>query len=237
MNSLSTLFGMLVLAASISHAAESDTRVVEAEFDRCKGIMERVDRSIQRLQDAVSGLKHSFDAASDKREGLIRDMDVLETRVEYFRSRFDRAVAQADKNRNDLKTVKGGQCSSCISVGVNLYCRNAETMLTDLEEQISQAMQLESRLGHAAPNDASGGDRVKTDNFSLRRGTMDSTMNVKKNVLDSCTSAAGKALWSQCNINLHKADSLHAQGSNASEKALDVTELLLKKALDACGAK
>ncbi len=224
--------------AAIGHAAESDTRVVQSEFDRCKGIMERVDRSIQRFQDAVASLKRSLDAASAKnREGAVREMSALESRVEYFRSRFDRAVAQADKIRNDLKSVKGGRCSSCISSSVNMYCRNAETMLTDIEEQIALAVQAESRPGHASLKAGAGADRSAADKFNLRRASIDSMMNIKKIVLDSCSSAAGKTLWSQSKINLRKADSLHAQGSNTSEKALDVTELLLKKALDACGPR
>jgi hypothetical protein len=232
------ILNFLLLFAGVLYAAESDTRVVQSEFDRCRGIMERVDRSIERYQDVIASLKRAIDAASpEKREGLIREMNSLENRVEYFRSRFDRAAGQADKIRSDLKAVKGGRCSSCISSSVNMYCRNAETMLTDIEEQIAKAAQFGSGLERASAQTASHGEQGKIDRFALRRSAIDSIMTLRKDALDSCSSASGKTLWSQSTINLHKADSLHAAGSNTSEKALDVIELLLKKALDACGSK
>jgi hypothetical protein len=114
-----------------------------------------------------------------------------------------------------------------------MYCRNAETMLTDIEEQIAKATQFGSRMGNAPRTAQADGAQA----FARRRTAIDSLMNDKKIMLDSCSSPSGKTLWSQSTINLRKADSLHASGASSSEKALDVAELLLKKALDACGRK
>ena len=138
-------FYFVLVMAGASYSAESDKRVVQSEFDRCVGIMERVDRSIERFRDAITDLKRIADAASpEKRESLTREITPLESKLENFRCRLDRSTGQAEKTRCELKS-NGGRCSSCLLSSVNMNCRNAETMLTDLDDQIVKAAQLQSR--------------------------------------------------------------------------------------------
>ena len=231
-----TFLFVLAFMAGISLAGESDTRAVQSEFDRCKGIMERINRSIQRFQDIIADLKRTVDAAApEKREAMSREVAPLESKVEYFRGRFDRATGQTVKISCDLKSAKGGRCSSCLASCVNLNSRNAEIMLTDVDDQIAKATQLQSRWRRVSPEAAAGRIPGAADTYAHRRSAIDSVMGNKKTMLDSCSSSAGKMLWTQCKRNVCKADSLHAAGATASEKALDVAELLFKKALDACG--
>jgi hypothetical protein len=229
--------GLLVLA--VSSIAENDTRTVQSDFDLCKGEMERVERSVQRFQDAIVRLKRAIDnAAVEKQEGLVNAIASFESKIEYFRGRYDRAAAQADKIRSDLKNVNGPVCPSCISSSVNLYCRNSETLLADIEEYIAKASEFESRTGNQTHASDLAGSRAKSGDAAHHRSSIDSILGLRKTMLDTCSASQVKTLRSQCVINLRKADSLHNAGAFAAEeKALDIAELLLTKALHACASK
>ncbi len=127
--------------------ALSDTRTVQAEFDRCTATMERVERSLRRFDDALERMKQNIgNHVPGKREEWSGEMTALENRIEYFRNRFERVRGQADKIRDDLKNLTGPACQSCVSSGVELYCRNSESLLTDLEEYLNKASDLEARM-------------------------------------------------------------------------------------------
>jgi hypothetical protein len=227
-----------LLSFAVSSVAGTDTRTVQSDFDRCTGEMGRVERSLQRFQDAIGRLKRATDgAAVEKQEGMVNAVTSLESKSEYFRGRYDRAAAQADKIRDDLKNVNGPVCPSCVSSSVNLYCRNSETLLANLDEYIAKASEIESRMRNLTHTSGLG-SLAKSGDAALRRLSIDSIMGLRKSMLDTCSAPQVKTLWSQCIINLHKADSLHNAGAYGAEgKALDIAELLLTKALHACENK
>ena len=224
---------LLIITAAAYASAEEDTRSVQADFDRCKSTMERVDRSIQRYKDIIIRLKQLSRTEGDSAS---RTGASLESRFDHFRGRFDRASGQADKIRDDLKNIKGPSCPSCVSSSVNMYCRNAETLLNDLEEHIAKAADLENRMVDRSTHKDAGNPQERSESLSRRRIAIDSIIGLRKLQLDSCSFPSAKALWLQCRINLHKSDSLIASKDYvAGGKTLDIAELLIRKALDVCG--
>ncbi len=225
---------------TVSAAVDTDVRALHADFDRCRGVMDRVNRSIQRYKEAIGRLKRSLDGIpKEKRDRAARESAFLESRYDNFQSRFDRAKEQADKIREDLKHIKGPRCvcSPSISSGINLYCRNAETMQNDIEEYLRKVSELSSRIGQSSLVSPANAPAAGSDgSLAYRRSTIDSLVSQQKTSLDSCAAPSGRKLWSQCRVNLHKADSLHAAGLAAEERqAIDVAELLLTKAMRVCG--
>jgi hypothetical protein len=227
-----------VLLAAAAGAADSDTRSVQSEFDRCAAVMERVEREMRRYEESVKRLMRTAEETprSVPRE-VTQDLGNLEGRIEYFRRRIDRAAAQADRIRGDLKGVKGPTCPSCVSSSVNLYCRNGERLLAEIGDYASRASALQGRLrsmpgGTAADTASSAGDT----SFAARRGLIEEAIAAKGPLLDSCAVDAGRTLWAQCRTSLRAADSLHAAGSvEQSRRMLGLAGMLLEKALDKCG--
>jgi hypothetical protein len=218
-------------------STDSDTRSVEAEFERCETTIERSRRELARFEEVIQRLKRSMDKATlDSTHTAVRDVFRLTNRIEYLRSRIDRLNGQRDKIRNDLRNVKGPSCPSCISSSVNLYCRNGENLAGELDDCLSEATALEDQL--RSRKERTGSSSEKPESFSHRYRKIEKTISEKKTLIASCGSAAGAALWEQSGINLARADSLNKAGEeNQSLETLDLVELLIQKALKKCGEK
>ncbi|MBN1309517.1 MAG: hypothetical protein JXA18_16475 [Chitinispirillaceae bacterium] len=208
--------------------ADDDTRTVEAEFERCESTMERVKRDMLRFEEAVDRLKRAIEGSkSAKDQETMQSFLKLENRVDYLRGRIDRSAGQRDKVSSDLKSA-GATCPSCVSSSVNLYCRNSETLTSEIEKCLADAAALEDRIG--------GGKSDAT--IDIQRTAIAAAMAKRKSLLDTCSSEAGKTLWKQCDVNLRRADSLKAAGAvEESKQALKLVKLLLDKAISKCGGK
>lgn len=143
------------LSSPVFLMAQSETRAVQADFNRCSAVLERTERALRHFENAVERLKQSADAA--RREAWMREAAALENRTGYFRNRYERALGQAGKIRDDLKNVSGPVCPSCISSSVNLYCRSGETLLSGIEEYLNKAADLETRMRAASAKPRSSG--------------------------------------------------------------------------------
>lgn len=228
-----TSISFLLLSVTMI-TADSDTRSVEAEFERCETTMERTRRELVRFEEVMQRVKRSLDNTTlDSTQSAVRDVFKLTNRIEYLRSRIDRSNGQRDRIRNDLRNVKGPSCPSCLSSSVDLYCRNGENLAGEIDDCLSQATVLEDRLhGLQSPHDD------QPESFPDRYKKIEQKLSEKNGVFESCGSAAGTALWEQSRINLGRADSLYREGEkNQSLEALDLVELLVKKALKKCGGK
>jgi septal ring factor EnvC (AmiA/AmiB activator) len=218
----------LVAAICVLAAADSDTRTVQAEFDRCSAVMERFERSLRRYEDAVGALKRSVAALRDEGGSFSREAAALENRLEYFRNRFERTRGQADKIRGDLKNVSGPACPSCIESSVNMYCRNAETMQNDIDEYLLKAADLQGRV--ETPAVAFG----EKPSFGQRRSAVDSSYRS----IAGCDDRAVATLRDQAALNIARADSLHSlKDAAAALKALDIAASLIGKAAARCVRK
>ena len=221
--SLNRIF-LVIAAYAVLVAADSDTRTVQAEFDRCRSVMDRLERSLRRFEDLVAQVKRADDDGPLQHEAA-----ALENRLEYFRNRFERARGQADKITGDLKNVSGPTCPSCVESSVGMYCRNGETIQNSLDDYLVKAEDLLSRTGkRKAANTDSSSD------FRQRRSAIDSLYRA----LESCSEPAAAPLISQTAVNLSRADSLQAAGDDkAAATALDIAESLITKARRRCGSK
>lgn len=230
------LYGVMFTLAS---SAEPDTRTVQAEFDRCKGTLDRVDRSVERFQDAVRNLKrYGMSEPRNFTDSISKEISNLESRLEYFRSRSARAAGQADKIRDELKSVKGPTCPSCVTSSVQLYCRYGETLSAEIDEYLARTSELQQRLIAHDMKKGPTGQREKNGGFVNHRVMLDSAIALKKIFLDSCVNHAGKTLWEQCVVTLHKADSLHACGAvSTAEKTVEIAKILFEKAVAKCEGK
>ena len=226
---------ILAITAFSVTAAESDTRAVQAEFSRCESAFERVKRELSRYEETVRRIKASLDAGRTREhEG---DLSQLESKLEYFRGRIDRATGQGSKIRDDLRNVTGPTCPSCLSSSVSVYCRAGEGLATEIEDYLSRAATLDGDLRNSSPHGAR--KAVSTDSaFVHRRNTITTSLALNQAILDSCSVDAGRTLLKQCRINLHAADSLRSSGAvERSERSLGLAEMLLDKAIKRCGGE
>jgi seryl-tRNA synthetase len=213
-----------------SALAESDTRTVQAEFDRCTAVMERVERSLRRYEDAIGTIKRTPTSTSSGRsESLSQEIASLENRLEYFRNRFERARGQADKIRDDLKNISGPTCPSCVESSVNLFCRSGENLQTDLDEYLGKVSDLRARMGLKDEKTITRAAK----GFKDHRVSADSLYRA---LSDACSDKAATTLLEQARLNLNKADSLHKIGdSDATLTSLGIAQSLLDKAVKRCG--
>ncbi len=214
-------------------AFAGDTRTVQADFDRCAQVIERVERSIRRYEDELAALRRNASRiASDQRETVTQDLQTLENRLEYFRNRLERSRGQADKIRDDLKNVSGPACPSCVESSVNLYCRSGETLRTDVDEYLGKAADLRGRIGMSAGSSANDG----ATGFEARRAAADSLYRSVNEDSKTCADKAAATLLKQARINLTRSDSLHAAGdTEGADKTLGIARSLLDKAAQRCG--
>ena len=221
----------------ISLATESNTRTVQAEFDRCAAQMERVERAVREYDDALGTVRKSIAkmGSSDRntQDLSAAELAKLESRADYFHNRIERASGQADKVRDDLKNVKGPTCPSCVLSSVNMYCRNTETLLTEIDDYKSKAMTLVAKTrqdGDVRTVRAAG-----ADDFLVVWASIDSTLRLLHEKVDSCADVSGKALWRQSRITLGRADSLNRTGDKAAARtALTISRTLMTKACKVC---
>ncbi len=220
---------LALVAVILDYAfADSDTKTVQSEFDRCSALMERFERSLRRYENVVDAIKQSAEIPRDKDGAVLREAALLENRLEYFRNRFERARGQADKIRSDLKNVRGPTCPSCVESGVNMYCRNAETISNDIEEYLQKAADLQSRISAAS---VAGG---KETSFMRRRSAADSSYRA----VTVCDDRGAETLRNQAALALARADSLYSIKDTVSAlKALDIAVSLCEKASLRCVKK
>lgn len=214
------IFSLLLFIFTLA-AADSDTRAVQAEFDRCRSVMERLERSLRRYEDAVGRIIKTVKRSDFSGENELRqEASSLENRLEYFRNRIERARGQADKINGDLKPT----CTSCVTSSVNMYCRIGETLRNSLDEYLFKAEDLLNRLNERSPGTGSGDFTADHDNIvQLRRS------------LDSCTAPSAVPLLKQVTVNLQRADSLFTEGNkNDARKALAIARTLAEKAAQRC---
>lgn len=234
------LICFLLLLLSGRLFAQSDLRSVKSDFERCASTMNRTKRETIRFEEVVDRLQRLLDGQqlnlSQKTGATIFK---FENRVDYFRSRIDRSAGQRDKIMNDLNTVSGATCPSCLFSSVDLYCRNSENLATEIDDYLSRASALEDEIRSLSGKfDKSPSSHDINISFSRRRIAIDSTIALHKIPLDSCQSDAGMLLWKQCTLNIPKVDSLHKAGlEQQSVKTLGLVELLLKKAIEKCPGK
>lgn len=222
---------VVIVGAGSTALADSDTRTVQARFDRCASAMERVERSLRRFEDEIRLLKRAGNSLDGQwRETFQQETAAFENRLEYFRNRYERATGQADKIRDDLKNVSGPTCPSCVESSVKLYCRNAESLQTGIDEYLAKAGDLRSRVGMRATAGGRG-------DFSGKYAALDSAYQALS-AAEACTAKAAVTLLEQARVNLVRADSLHAAGDDARVGAsLDVAGTLLEKVGQRCTEK
>ena len=220
----------LVVCTTFSARAASDTRTVQAQYDRCAQAMDRVERSLRRYEDEIRSLKRAGnDIDKQKREAFGKEFATLENRLEYYHNRFERAKGQADKIRDDLKNVSGPTCPSCVESSVKMYCRNAESLQGGIDEYLAKADELRSRAGiRTAPPKESG-------DCAVEYAALDSAYQLQNAALSACADKAAAALVEQARVNIARADSLHEAGDKAgARQSLDIAKTLLGKAEQRC---
>ena len=225
MNTLFWRVPVLILFCTALVTADSDTRSVQAEFDRCRLVIDRLERTLRRYEDAVARIIRIVKLPTHAGDNRLRqEAASLENRLEYFRNRFERARGQADKIRGDLKNVSGPTCPSCVTSSVNMYCRNGETLQNSLDEYIIRADDLLNSM-----NDTPS----ETDalNFTTHRSRIDSLHQS----LGACSAPSALPLIEQAQVNLQRADSLFSAGNESeARKALSIAGTLAEKAAERC---
>ncbi|MBN1130138.1 MAG: hypothetical protein JXA71_14195 [Chitinispirillaceae bacterium] len=231
-----TLFHHILMVIGCACIAQaSDIRGVQSEFDRCISIMERCERTLRSFEDAAGRINRALHDLPATSVGKARDeAALLESRIDYYRNRYERARGLADKTRDDLNNVNGPTCPSCVESAVSLYCRSAETLQEDLDEYLQKAAELEMRLGRKK-----GGERpFSRPAYDTNAASLDSAIDHGRNMLASCQDKGVHALWRQVVRNREKADSLYACGeTKRGVQALSISRTLLLKAEEKCAGK
>jgi hypothetical protein len=221
--------------------AQADTRAVNSRFERCGLIMERVDRAIRRYEDIIEKQKRIGSTAAGKNSGNTGYETVnLENKLEYFNNRADRARNQADRIRDELKNISGPSCPSCIESSVNLYCRSAEDLLSQIEEQISISAEMMVDAGTASRNTGQpeAGTTKKHDYPSNRR-IVDSLIAAISVKIGSCPDKSAAVFFKQAITATTRADSLATMAGDtvSAQLNLNTAETLIRKAELKCGPR
>jgi hypothetical protein len=225
-----------IAVGSASAFADSDIRIVKAEFNRCSAVIDRFERSLMRYEDAVNALERITGQLSSAHKDIFSsEILSFENRREYFNNRFERLLGQADKIRDDLKNVSGPTCSSCISSNISMFCRTGETLQNEITEYLSNVSDLHNRIilknkSSTVPPAPSIDNAV----YSQRRITADSLLHI----VQSCDDPAAVTLRTQVAVNLKHADSLYGHNNKPSAlTVLEIAESLLHKTLQRCNEK
>lgn len=211
-----------------------DMQSVQADFDRCAGVMERIERLLREYEETVQRLQRFHGHMPSVDTSTAEDgVNALVRRIDYFRNRVERAAGLADKTRDDLKNVSGPTCPSCVISAVNLYCRHTEILRDDIDEYREKAFVLESRLSsrQKGPGDTGGASA----DYERETSSLDSSMARAENVLASCDKRAAAAFFRQALVNRKRADSLYAAGmTDRAHNTISLSRVLLHKAFSAC---
>jgi hypothetical protein len=219
--------------------AQSDTRSVTSQFERCSMVMDRVDRTIRRYEDIIEKQKQFIDNNNSiKSDNSSAEVLYMENKLEYFNNRAGRARNQSDKIREELRNVSGPSCPSCIESSVNLYCRNAEALLSEINEHIAKAgnksIQGNDSYGSVSEDKHANGLRK---GFALRRAALDSLKIAVTESLSSCADKSASVLHRQAMAAVVRADSLvlNVHDTAAANSNINIAETLFRKAAQKCG--
>jgi hypothetical protein len=227
------LITLAVLSLVIAVVGSQSKKQAQADFERCAGLMDRAQRTLRTYEQGVDRLKKLAGRLIPENSVQEKDgIEALESRVDYFRNRMERAAGLADKIRDDLKNVSGPTCPSCIVSSVNLYCRSAESLQEDIDEYLRKLSDLETMLGrHAAENYSDN----KGAAYLQEKRNLDSVVAAVRKTGDTCNNRAGRTLWNQALINIARADSLYAAGNSAEARhSLSIGRVLLEKSAVKC---
>jgi hypothetical protein len=221
-----------VMTACWACVLAEDMQSVEADFDRCAGVMERTERSLREYEGAVQRLLRIVEQLpAVRRKGEKEEVNTLARRVDYFRNRLERAAGLADKTRDELRNVSGPTCPSCVISAVNLYCRHNEILRDELDEYREKASAFESRLA----GEQGAGGVAASGYYADDAASLDSSLARARDVLESCGDPAAAALWRQAVLNRRKADSLADAGfTDRARKAIALSRVVLQKAVGKC---
>lgn len=218
-----------IILISLSVNSESDINTVKAEYGRCVSVMERVERAIRRYEEVIRILQGRSNNINGN-INLTKEFTTLENRAEYFRNRYERAKSLSDKISSDLKEVKGPTCPSCIESSVNLYCRNSEILLNELEDYITKASDLNGKLIEL--------EAQKKDAFTKSELSYESTkhkIDSMYNSLNICKDSVTEVLTLQIKRNISKADSIYKNKEvEPAIKLLKIAESLINKINKRC---
>ncbi len=228
---------LIVVILSTGHVhAEYTLRTAEAEFDRCHARIERAERTVRRLESQVKELLRLERGATTADENVnSAAIATLESKVQFFHNRLERSRGQADKIRTDLRNASGATCPSCVKSSIDLYCRNAEHVLTESEEHLEEARRLASVLQKPTGTVTATNTSDAKDELGNRLERLHALAGKLAPILDTCSNSAGIVLRDQALKNIAKADSLVSVGSvEASSRAADIAENLVRKAANQC---
>ncbi len=129
---------------------------VRADFDRCVILVDRADRDIRRYEQTVAQLSASLDPSSHlQRTATGQELARLVRRSDFLRTRAARALSQTDRIRDGLREARGPICASCpLALSVSLYCRGAESLLSEVDEAFNRVRDFESTLRTHQARDA-----------------------------------------------------------------------------------
>lgn len=211
--------------------ADADTRSVQAQFDRCGSLVERHSRLVRDYEYAVAALRVSGERMhTGSRETYLSQVGAMGGRVESARGRLERSGGQADRIRSQLAAVAGPSCPSCVVSAVNMYCRTADMLESELDDIGNSIRELEEQLGAQGGAPAlheAVGDVVQIDDLVREQGER----------LNACPDETAAALWQQGLLSASRGDSLaKADDAQGARQSYTVARTLLLRAVAQCPA-
>lgn len=146
---------LVCIVMGLAFAVE-EVHAVRADFDRCVILVDRADREIRRYEQTVAQLSASLDPSSHlQRTAAGQELARLVRRSDFLRTRSARALSQTDRIRAGLREARGPICASCpLALSVGLYCRGAESLLSEVDEAFNRVREFESTLRTHQAGDA-----------------------------------------------------------------------------------
>ncbi len=124
--------------------------------DRCADQFERA-RQLMSTFEAAADRFRSLRPPPDKQSAARAEQfgHSLQVKHDYLRNRLDRIRNLSEKTRSDIETQRrqSSSCPDCIASSIDLFCRQVESLIEEIGEQIGAIRDFERAMGSAAAGD------------------------------------------------------------------------------------
>ncbi|MBD3345392.1 MAG: hypothetical protein GF401_10055 [Chitinivibrionales bacterium] len=130
-------------------AGAGNVQQVKNKKERCVRRLERAEQQLEKLERSIDHLDMMAEASGNETIG--RHVETSLNKIEYFKNRLDRTRNQVDKIEDDLAAQDdAAPCKDCIRSSVNLMCRQAESIYSELAEYSAKTGEFELQARRSA---------------------------------------------------------------------------------------
>lgn len=137
----------LIIMCAVTTAVAAITDQVRRKHERCRAQLERAKLKYDGLTEQIAELENLLSLASLTGDSVRHAYPAtMAGKREQLRARLDRAESTSRNVDRDLRTTDGSTCSSCTESNVDLVCRWAELIQSQIAELMRQVRELQAKF-------------------------------------------------------------------------------------------